>query len=215
MKKSSLIFWNVDTQNDFVEPWGKLFVPGAEQLKPVWAGLTKLASRQKIRVISTADYHYIYSAEIDEKPDMMSTFPPHCLVGTKGAEFVAETVPWQPVIFEWNVDYDQMAFQVELEKYRNIVIRKDAFDVFAGNRVTAPLIDFLQPEIVVVYGVTTNVCVDFAVEGLVKRVKNVYVVSDAIKELPNIPMPLSKWEKAGVHLITSNELEESLKVLKH
>ncbi len=43
MKVSDCIFWNVDTQFDFVSPDGKLYVPGAELLKPNWKKLTQLA----------------------------------------------------------------------------------------------------------------------------------------------------------------------------
>jgi len=204
-----MIFWNVDTQNDFVEPWGKLYVPGAELIKPVWEEITKLARRHHIQVVNTADYHYIYSAEIDTEPDMINTFPPHCLAGTHGAEFIKETRPEDPVIFNWNVSYDYMALKTELSSSRNIVILKDAFDVFSGNSATSSIVELLQPQIVVIYGVTTNVCVHYAVKGLVGRIPNVYVVSNAIKELPGIPLPIQEWEALGVKLITMNELVDS------
>lgn len=38
-------------------------------------------------------------------------------------------------------------------------------------------------------------CVDAAVRGLVKRGKEVYVVKDAIKELPKIPLPFDFGKK--------------------
>lgn len=204
-----MVFWNVDTQNDFVEPWGKLYVPGAELIKPLWAEITRLARLHNITVVNTADYHYIYSAEIDPEPDMVKTFPPHCLAGTPGADFIKETRPVDPVVFNWNVRYDFMALKTELSNSRNIVILKDAFDAFSGNAVTSSIVEFLNPQIVVVYGVTTNVCVDYAVKGLVDRVPNVYVVSNAIKELPGIPLPFSAWESMGVKLITMKELADS------
>ena len=34
MELSDLLFWNVDTQIDFVYPRGKLYVQGAEKLRP-------------------------------------------------------------------------------------------------------------------------------------------------------------------------------------
>jgi nicotinamidase/pyrazinamidase len=213
MKNSSMIFWNVDTQVDFVEPWGKLYVPGAELLKPMWAAITELAAKNDIQVINTADYHYIYSAEIDDHPDMVNTFPPHCLANTKGSDFVAETQPVDPVIFNWNIEYERMSLLLELKACRNIVIRKDAFDVFTGNKVTESLLDLIRPDIVVVYGVTTNVCVDFAVTGLAQKVPNIYVVNDAIKELPGIPLPFLKWESLGVKLISGKELIDSFQEL--
>lgn len=206
MKHSFVLFWNVDTQNDFVEPWGKLYVPGAELLKPVWAQITGLAQRQEIRVVNTADHHYIYSAEIDEYPDMESTFPPHCMAGTQGAEYIAETAPEAPAVFNWDKEYLIPFNMPALQNIRNIVIRKDAFDVFAGNRVTEKIVEALSPEVVVVYGVTTNICVNYAVLGLHRLVKKVYVVEDAIRELPNLPLPFEKWQKLGVKMISSQEL---------
>jgi nicotinamidase/pyrazinamidase len=160
----------------------------------------------KIRVVNTADYHFIQSAEIDEAPDFINTFPPHCLAGTKGAEYIQETAPDHPLIFDWDSKYDRLTLKVDVPQYRNFVIRKDVFDVFTGNNMTIPLIETLQPEIVVVYGVFTNVCVDYAVEGLAKKVKQLFVLSDAIKELPGIPLPYEKWQKLDVQLVHSKTL---------
>ncbi len=211
MDKRSILFWNVDTQNDFIEPWGKLYVKGAEKLKPKWEEITKVARRLKIKVLNTADYHYVHSAEIGSKPDYIHSFPPHCLAGTPGAEFIKETNPDNPLIFNWDTEYDIMPLKVEVPLSRNIVIRKDAFDAFTGNKITNPLLDELHPDIVVVYGVTTNICVDFAVTGLAGRVKQVYVLADAIKELPKIPLPYDKWEKMNVKMISSVDLFYSFK----
>ncbi|HNU77564.1 MAG: isochorismatase family protein [Prolixibacteraceae bacterium] len=211
MVRSAVLFWNVDTQIDFVEPGGNLYIKGAEKLKPKWAEITKVARRLKIKVVNTADYHYVHSAEINEHPDMVSSFPVHCLAGTRGAEFIKETEPDNPLIFNWDTTYDIMPLKVDVPRYRNFVIRKDAFDVFAGNPVTIPLLTELNPDIVVVYGVSTNVCVDFAVQGLAKRVKQVYVLSDGIKELPRIPLPYEQWEKLGVKMISSVDLYNSFK----
>ena len=69
----------------------------------------------------------------------------------------------------------------------------------------------MAPKIVVVYGVTTNVCVNDAVVGLSGRVEKVYVIEDAIKELPNIPLPFENWKKLGVKIIQLNEVEKLLK----
>jgi len=201
--KTDTIFWNVDTQIDFVEPGGKLYVPGAELLKPVWKNILAFAARKELRMVSTADFHFKGSAELSATPDFISTFPEHCMAGTSGAGYVTETDPVDPVIFDWNKEY--FSFEEVLTR-RNVVIRKDAFDVFAGNPYTDKIVELLAPETVIVFGVTTNVCVNDAVVGLAGRVKKVYVIEDAIKELPNIPLPFENWKKLGVKLIQSSEL---------
>jgi nicotinamidase/pyrazinamidase len=208
MDLTNWLFWNVDTQIDFVYPRGKLYVPGAEELRPQWKKLTQLAREKSMRVVNTADYHYSNSAELDSSPDFVNTFPEHCMANTRGADYIKETDPEDPVVFDWDKEYLITPELFDREKYRNFIIRKDAFDVFAGNSLTDLILRYLDPETVVVYGLTTNVCVDGAVKGLNKRVKNVYVVEDAIKELPNIPLPFDEWKKKGVRMIQLKELEE-------
>ncbi|WP_346857261.1 isochorismatase family protein [uncultured Draconibacterium sp.] len=204
MSDTPVLFWNVDTQFDFVEPAGKLYVPGAEKLKTTWNALTKLAAKKNYKVINTADFHYSNSAELSDAPDFISTFPEHCMANTRGAGYVIETDPDDPVTFDWDKVYLTLD---EVKTKRNIVIRKDAFDVFAGNPHTESIVEILAPKVVVVYGVTTNVCVNDAVLGLAKRIEKVYVVEDAIKELPNIPLPFENWKKLGVEMIKFEDLD--------
>lgn len=210
MDTSNWLFWNVDTQIDFVYPRGKLYVQDAENLRPQWKKLTQMAKKKNIQVINSADYHFPYSAEIDANPDFINTFPEHCMANTRGADFIKETDPEDPVIFNWDKEYLIMPELFDPLKYRNFIIRKDAFDVFSGNSNTDVILKNINPESVVVYGVTTNVCVDAAVKGLNRKVKNVYVVEDAIKELPNIPLPFDDWEKKGVKLVRLKEVEKML-----
>lgn len=210
MDLTNWLFWNVDTQIDFVYPRGKLYVEGAEELRPQLKELTRMAKEKSIRVVNTADYHFANSAELDSSPDFVNTFPEHCMANSRGADYIRETEPEDPVVFDWDKDYLITPELFDREKYRNFVIRKDAFDVFAGNPLTDTILKHLNPETVVVYGVTTNVCVDAAVKGLVKKVKNVLVVEDAIKELPNIPLPFDAWEKKGVEMISLRALKKKM-----
>ena len=200
------IFWNVDTQVDFMEPGGKLYVQDAEKIKPVLKKITKLAEEKSVFVVNTADYHHSGSAELSDNPDFKTTFPPHCIAETHGATFVSETNPVNPVVINWSSGQDAEDFLKKIEHTREIVIRKDAFDVFAGNPFTERILQKIHPKTVVVYGVTTNVCVNDAVVGLSKRGIKVLVVSDAIKELPHLSLPFDSWEKSGVRLITFNDL---------
>lgn len=200
------IFWNVDTQVDFMEPSGKLYVQGAETIKPVLEKLTSLARGKSLLVVNTADFHHNSSAELSFNPDFQTTFPPHCMAGTAGADFIKETDPEIPLIIDWDKQYDSEKLSEEIRTSKNIVIRKDAFDVFKGNRHTEKILEIIAPETVIVYGVTTNVCVNDAVIGLAERGQKVFVISDAIKELPNLSLPFEKWEKLGVKMIQFSEL---------
>lgn len=211
MKTSGLIFWNVDTQIDFVSPQGKLYVPGAELLKPNWKKLTELAKTYSITVVNTADWHYPESAELSQSPDFINTFPPHCMANSAGAGYIDETAPENPVVIDWEKEFNLTEVLDKHVNTRNFTIRKDAFDVFKGNKYTDKLLSLISPETVIVYGVTTNVCVNDAVIGLAARVPKVMVVEDAIKELPNIPLPFGKWKELNVDKIELTQIENILK----
>ncbi|GET23911.1 cysteine hydrolase family protein [Prolixibacter sp. NT017] len=208
MERPNIIFWNVDTQVDFMEPDGKLYVQGAEEIRPLLEKITRFAGEHNLRVVNTADYHLVNSAELSNHPDFVNTFPPHCMAESKGAMYIPETDPERPIIIDWNQELILDSRFDNPERFRNILIRKDAFDVFAGNPYTEKVLDIIQPDRVFVYGVTTNVCVDQAVTGLAERGKEVFVFSDAIKELPNIPLPFEKWKKLGVTMISFSDVDK-------
>ncbi|WP_372752768.1 cysteine hydrolase family protein [Labilibaculum sp.] len=206
MLAKDILFWNVDTQIDFMSKTGKLYVSDAEQIQPTLAQLSSFAKRHNIQVVNTADFHYSNSKELSQSPDFITTFPPHCMANTSGAEYVNETKPETPfseVLWENNYSDKEIS---AITAHRNIVIRKDAFDVFEGNKYTNAILKQIAPKTVFVYGVSTNVCVDCAVVGLAKQNIKVYVIEDAIKELPNIPLPYAKWEQLGVKKITFSEI---------
>ncbi len=97
-----------------------------------------------------------------------------------------------------------------IKNKRNIIIRKDVFDVFGNNSNAENIVKVLSPKKIFVYGVATNVCVNAAVMGLAKRGYNVFVVQDGIKELPKIPLPFDSWKSQGVTFIKLQELEKYL-----
>ncbi|PKQ65130.1 hypothetical protein BZG02_04700 [Labilibaculum filiforme] len=203
-----ILFWNVDTQFDFMSAFGKLYAQGAEQIQPVLGQLTTFAEKNNIQVVNTADFHYSNSKELSDTPNFITTFPAHCMANTSGAAYVKETNPKAPFseVF-WNINYSEKEIR-NLITNRNIVIRKDAFDVFQGNKNTHAILKLIAPKKVFVYGVTTNVCVDCAVVGLAQRGISVYVIEDAIKELPNIPLPFSNWNTLKVKRIRFEDIEK-------
>ncbi len=210
MSNHVTLFWNVDTQEDFIDQAGKLYVQGAEEIRPVLKQITDFAKSERIRVINTCDYHHINSNELSSIPDYETTFPQHCLAGSSGAEFISETQPESPLLIDWDSELAIFAEFDDPERFRNIVIRKDAFDVFAGNPYTDKIVQILHPDQVFVYGVTTNVCVDKAVIGLSDRGIKVYVFGDAIKELPNLPLPFEAWKAKGIEIIEFADIRKYL-----
>ena len=52
-----LLFWDVDTQYDFLQPDGKLYVPRAEAIIPRLKALTVFAHAKGIRIIASAEDH--------------------------------------------------------------------------------------------------------------------------------------------------------------
>jgi len=205
------IFWNVDTQYDFMRNddsfTGALPVENAREIENNLELLTKFAEEKGIQVINTGDWHTLESEEISDEPDYVTKFPAHCLIGTKGAEYVPSTDPKKPYVIDWrNGKFDEN----KLRTHRNIVLYKDAFDIFKGSPYSQRVLEIVRPNIAVVYGVATNVCVDYAVNGLLKRGVDVYVPTDAIKELPNLPLEkvLSDWKNRGAKLTTTQKILE-------
>ena len=209
MLKKELLFWNVDTQFDFMNKKGKLYVPNSEKILPLLERITSFAKEANIQVVNTADYHFPDTKELSNTPDYKSTFPPHCMANTKGAAYVNETLPEEPTVIKWDTLYSNEEIR-DLSSSRNLIILKDVFNVFEGNPNTLKLVKTLTPNKVFVYGVTTNVCVDCAVCGLVNQNIQVFVIEDAIKELPNIPLPFEKWDILGVKRIKFSEIKHYL-----
>jgi len=209
MFKKELLFWNVDTQFDFMNKEGKLYVPDSELILPLLERITSFAKEADIQVVNSADHHFPDAKELSEVPDFISTFPPHCMANTDGAAYMAEVKPENASILKWDKLYSSNEIET-LTKSRNLVVLKDVFDVFEGNPNTLSLVKTLAPKKVFVYGVTTNVCVDCAVCGLANQGIQVFVIEDAIKELPNIPLPFEKWNALGVSRIKFSELEKFL-----
>src|SRR5260370_39940683 len=85
-----VIFWDVDTQYDFMKADGKLYVPDAEQGIPNLKRLTDFAHGHGIPIVASADHHLPTDPEIPATPDWTTTFPPHCLRGTTGQRTIGE-----------------------------------------------------------------------------------------------------------------------------
>jgi nicotinamidase/pyrazinamidase len=208
-EKNELLFWNVDTQYDFMrndeEFKGGLAVPEARGIEENLAYLTNLAFDYNLKVVNTGDWHNEDSKEISDNPNFVNTFPKHCMKNTQGAQYVPATNPDDAYVVSWEDDsFDSK----QILANRNIVIYKDHHGAFEGNKHTESIVEDLKPKRAVVYGVATSICVDYAVNGLLERGIEVYVPLDAIKELPNLPLEetLNAWEKKGAILTTTKNI---------
>jgi nicotinamidase/pyrazinamidase len=200
-----ILFWDVDTQGDFMLPSGSLYVSGAEKLRPNLARLTEAAREQGIPIVHTADDHELSDAEIAaEGADFVDTFPPHCLRGTPGAERVPETAPAAGAL---DIAWDGTGFDPDSAVAASeIVVRKKRFDAFS-NPATPAILDALHPATVVVYGVALDICDRYAVEGMLGLGGfEVVLVDDAVAAVDPVRGAelVADWRKRGVRVLSTD-----------
>jgi nicotinamidase/pyrazinamidase len=196
-----VILWDVDTQVDFMLPQGKLYVPGAEQTIPAMRELVEAVRAAGIVHVASADDHELVDDEISDEPDFSTTYPPHCLRGTRGARKIVETEQVDPV---------PIGLQPLPERYfegREFLLLKKSFDVFT-NPNTEPLLEWLDPDEIVVFGVATDVCDDASIRGFLDRGRKVSFVEDAARGLDEglVAAALAAWRARGVGFTTVSEV---------
>lgn len=204
------IFWDVDTQADFIHANGLLAVPGAEAIMPQLQRLTTHAHKAGIRIVATADDHDLGHAEISANPDWSTTFPPHCMRGTAGQAKVAATTLRQPLVIH-AVPWDRTALEQEINQHDgDILLNKPGTDVFRWNPNATIVLETIAPDRIVLYGVATDVCVLAAVIGLRRHspAAEVVIVTDAIAALnPDRGDALVRdWAESGCMLATTDSL---------
>lgn len=199
------ILWDVDTQADFIEPGGKLYFEGAEEARPAMARLVEAARAAGVVHLASADDHELSDPEISETPDFESTWPPHCLRGTRGAEKILETKQVDPLPLPL-VPMPRAVLHRLLEGGREILVPKKHFDPFTNPNLEAVL-DMLDPDEIVLFGVATDVCDDAAVRALLRRGRRVTFVEDAARGVDEarVAACLTAWREAEVVFTTSEE----------
>ena len=201
-----LIFWDVDTLYDFMRSDGKLYVPGSEEIIPALEALTGFAHTHRVPVVASADNHESSDAEISDTPDWSTTFPPHCMRGTPGQLKIAETTLKDPLVIEPELE-DPGALSHRILAHRgDFLLHKRTVDVFTNANVQT-LLRTLEPEAIVIYGVATDFCDRYTVEGLLRHSfrSELFLVTDAIRAIyPEKADPLlQSWRERGVQQVTS------------
>jgi len=188
------LFFDVDTQLDFLYPAGALYVPGAESIVPQVAALNRYAAEHGIPVVSTVDAHTENDPEFRE-------WPPHCVSGTAGQHKPAAT------LLERRTTIRSVREDFDLKDARQILLEKQSVDCFTNANLSA-LLDQLNVKSCVVYGVVPEICVKNAAMGLLRSGRQVELVTDAVRSLDNMKCAqfYQEFTAAGGKLITTQQL---------
>ena len=206
MVSRRIIFWDVDTQVDFMLPGGKLYVPGAEKLISNLNRLTDQARKDRVFLVSDACVHAPDDPEFQQ-------FPPHCVRGSTGAEMIPETVAERFLILP---NRGSAAVPRDLSFYQQVILEKQTLDVF-DNPLTEIVLERLQQFTeadaeFMVFGVVTEYCVRCVAKGLLERGRRVSLVEDAIETLKTEDgeSALGEMKSLGARMVTTREAIESL-----
>jgi nicotinamidase/pyrazinamidase len=126
MAARNVIFWEVDTQADFMLPGGKLYVAGAERLLPNIRKLTNAAREGRVFLVSHGCFH------TKDDPEF-KTFPPHCIKGTAGVGLVPEALTDRVL----TIPNDAAAsLPRNLSPYQQILLEKQTLDIFESRHAS-------------------------------------------------------------------------------
>jgi nicotinamidase/pyrazinamidase len=210
----STVFFDIDTQIDFLYPAGALYVPGAERIVENIATLNRFAAQRGIPVISTMDAHS------EDDPEFRD-WPPHCVVGTAGQAKPACT------LLDKRVTVPNKPGLPALEGVQQILLEKQALDCFTNVNLNellkqlsreawragfSPLPQRDSTKRCVVYGVVTEICVARAAIGLLKTGRSVELVEDAVCSLNDAERDkfLAEFTAAGGATLAARQLLDAL-----
>ena len=200
MAGQQVVFFDIDTQYDFIMPDGKLYIKDAERLIPNLHRLTKYATDHKILIFASADSH-------PEDDPEFETFHPHCISNSDGNRKIDVTRIENAAV----QSYKGPRIKVDFDRIGGIIFTKRTFDVFS-NPYLESFIYSLNPDQVVLYGVATDYCVNAAVLSLIEQEYSVTVVQDAISavEKKNEKRVLKELAAKGVIFKTTSEITDGI-----
>ena len=121
MNEYKYILIDIDTQNDFLNPKGTLYLPGSEQIIPNLKKLFTWAKEKNIPVISTVDSH------IPDDPEFKE-FPPHCVVGTWGHRKIPAALLDDFHVSKIGEKLDENI----LDRYQQVIFQKQTYNIFSN-----------------------------------------------------------------------------------
>ena len=194
--KNKTVFVDIDTQFDFMDHRGSLYVPGAEDIVDNIKKLFDYAKEHKIKILSSVDAHTVDDLEF-------KLFPAHCIKGTPGNQKIEASTCNDNIIIENRVQ----EITESMVGHEQIIVESQTFDIFESIN-TDEIIKKLVACNYVVFGVATDYCVKAAVLGLLKRGYNVSLVTDATKAITKEGKEnsLNEMEGAGAVCITTEDI---------
>jgi nicotinamidase/pyrazinamidase len=197
MQKSKVVFWEVDAQEDFMLPGGKLYVSGAEKIIPNITRLVDVAREGRALLISSACRHLVNDPEF-------KTFPPHCIRGTPGARIIPQGLAQT---FYTIPNDGSVKLPASIFANQQLVLEKQTLNVF-DNPHTGTIVDRLGKDTeYIVFGVVTEYCVHLAAKGLLDRGHRVSIVKDAVETLKGAEgrRSLDELKSLGAAFISTDE----------
>jgi nicotinamidase/pyrazinamidase len=190
------VFVDIDTQFDFMDPHGNLYVPGAENIIDNIKALFDYAKEHKIKILSSIDAHTVDDPEFN-------LFPAHCVKGTPGNQKIAASMCNDNITIE---NREQEIIESIMD-HEQIIVESQTFDIFESIN-TDKIIKQLDAQSFVVFGVATDYCVRAAVLGLLKRGYNVSLVTDATKSITKEgnEKSLNQMKDAGAVFTTTEDI---------
>ena len=194
--KNKTVLVDIDTQFDFMNPKGALYVPDAEGIIDNIKKLFVYAKEHKIKILSSIDAHKVDDPEF-------KLFPPHCVKGTPGNQKIEASTFKDNIVIQ-NVEQDITEPMLDHEQ---IIVEGQTFDIFESIS-TDEIVEKLDTQNYVVFGVATDYCVKAAVLGLLKRGYNVSLVMDAVKAITKEgeEKALKEMKDAGSAFTTTEDI---------
>jgi len=197
MLKSKVVFWEVDVQEDFMLPGGKLYVSGGEKIIPNISRLVDVAREGRVLLISSACRH------LPDDPEF-EIFPPHCVRGTPGERIIPEGLA-EKVHFIPNDGTAKLPDSIF--NNQQLVLEKQTLDVFNNPHAEAIVNRLGKDTEYLVFGVVVEHCVHLAAKGLLDRGRKVSIVKDAIETLKGADgrRSLDELKSLGAAFVSTDE----------
>ena len=194
--KNKTVFVDIDTQFDFMNPRGNLYVPDAEDIIDNIKKLFDYAKEHKIKILSSTDAHMVDDPEFN-------LFPAHCVKGTPGNQKIEASTCNDNI----TIENREQEITESIMDHDQIIVESQTFDIFESTN-TDKIVKKLDVQNFVVFGVATDYCVKAAVLGLLKRGYNVSLVADATTAITikGEEQSLNEMKDAGAVYTTTKDV---------